>query len=136
MTTEQAQPVRSADLDEAINYLREAGALARIADLFEAAAIRIGQHGWWCGTRTKREGMACCIWLAVDTEMDVFFGELNELRGKAFTVASGLLVRQLKVRLLRDVFNLNDKQPEWEGQGWAIYHLRQISQNLRAEYGL
>ena len=83
------------------------------------------------------QGAACCIWLAVDTEMDASFGNPNTpLRGQAFTVVIGYMTRHFGVRHLREVFDLNDKQPEYEGQSWAMYHLSTMAEKFRRDYNL
>lgn len=137
MTTPQTHPTRTIEFDEAIRTLKDANALSLVPGVFTRAAIRIGQHGWWSGSRPSRQGKCYCIWLAVETEMDDSFGNPNTpLRGQAFTVVIGLLVNHFNVKHLRDVFNLNDKQPEHEGQAWAIYHLNAIADQVKTEYGL
>lgn len=137
MTTPQTQPTRSADYEEAVEALKAANALSLIPGVFKRAAVRIGQFGWWGGDRSGRQGCASCIWLAVDTEMDGSFGNPNTpLRGQAFAVVMGFMARHFGVRAMREVFNLNDKQPEHEGQGWAMYHLNQMADEFMAEYGL
>lgn len=137
MSTPQTQPTRSTDYQEAVNALKEANALSLIPGVFKRAAVRIGQYGWWGGDRSHRQGCATCIWLAVDMEMDSSFGNPNTpLRGQAFAVVMGYMAAHFGVRLMRDVFALNDKQPEHEGQSWAMYHLNKLADEFQAEYNL
>lgn len=122
----------------AIDDLRAAKHLDDLPYLLERAAIRIGQFGWWRSGWPKPGGWDCpaCVWLAVDREVEEFGLALPQLKEQANTVLVADLMEYFQVETLTELFHLNDKQPDHEGQGWAIYHLNTLARRLRVRYRL
>lgn len=129
---------RRLQLKRAFNDFRNAERLKEIYQIFEGAAIRIGRFGWWNGQTVKpqNEDAPCCLWLAVTSELERFDYQRPELREQCVVIVMNEMQAHFGVRTMREVFDLNDKQPEHEGQGWAIYHLNAIALEFKARHGL
>lgn len=118
-----------------MNNLRDEDQLDCVPVLLERAAIRIGRFGWWkssWGLLRGDDDEPCCVWIAISKEVDEFAVAHPHLKRDMQLVLDSALIDYFNVEKLLDVFCLNDSQPTWEGQGWAIYHLNILALRLRA----
>lgn len=126
--------------DTNLKVLAERRLLGEVPPIFEAAAIRIGSYGWWgCGqTEQLPPTGQCCIWLAPIRELDERCEKSWEVRDAKvyFTeVINAHLILSLGCSNMHEVFNLNDRQPLYEGQSWAIYQLRTMGRIFQTRWG-
>lgn len=119
----------------AIEILLEARALYRLPEAFESAALQIERHGWWKKgwvNDTDGEGGACCVWLGVSGRLEEIATKYSAHTLTQLRAAVELtFLRHFNVTDLDRVFELNDKQPDHDGQVWATHHLRAMARQIR-----
>lgn len=109
--------------------------------LFEDAAIHIGQYGWWrsgvqYAPSTPDRGSPCCIWLATEVQVASFGLNNQSIKAQVKCFVEQTLLDHFGLMRVSDLFDLNDRQPDHEGQAWAMYHLNTLAKQLRVRHGL
>lgn len=101
------------------------------ARLFNAAADRIENFGWWDGS-TARSPDTECLWTAIITAAHIERIPLN--RENTHEVLEPMLKHfDLTYedwefdRGFGQLFDLNDSQPAATGQKWAVTNLRELA---------
>lgn len=116
-----------------------AGKMEDVAALFEGAALHIGQYGWWkpsWGPNSGPEAPCACIWIALDSALEEFGRNNDSLDMQARRYVEAAMLNHFGLDSMTELFNLNDRQPDHEGQGWAIYHLNTLAQQIRVRHRL
>lgn len=138
LMTPQMQEARRLNYQEDIRNLRHAGLIDTVPQLLERAAWLIGAQGWWKSSWGRM--MQCnCIWSAIDSEIERFSSthpKCRQMKGKISNVILEFMLEHFELSAVRDLFELNDKQPDHEGQGWAIYHLNTLAKQFRVRHRL